>query len=120
MAGLNKFKGSLSANNQAKQEFGSFEHNPSIVWSPHPPKSGETVHIYYQGLLQESGAKEVFLHYGFDGWNSSETVPMEKNRDGSFGISIQAKGNREINFCFKDPLNNWDNNDGLNWALRIE
>lgn len=119
MAVLDKIKNSLRMNNQNQQEFGSFEHNPNIIWSPHPPRSGDIVHIYYQGLLQESGASEVYLHYGFDGWKNSETRLMERNKDGSFGISLEAKGNQELNFCFKDVANNWDNNDGENWTIRI-
>ena len=35
---------------------------------PAPVQSGDTVHINYQGILKNSGADQVFLHYGVDGW----------------------------------------------------
>ncbi|MGE5605124.1 MAG: carbohydrate-binding protein [Bacteroidota bacterium] len=118
----------LGLNDRSDQELGSFENDQEIgsfdddriSWNPDPARPGETVEIEYRGLLQNSGADQVYLHYGFDSWNRSvRTVPMEKQEDGAFRASILAEGEREINFCFKDAGENWDNNNGNNWTLHL-
>jgi hypothetical protein len=86
---------------------------------PFPVKSGDTAHINYQGLLRNSGADEVYLHYGIDGWKDVNTVKMSKMHDGIFGAEIKASGSHEINFCFKDSANNWDTNSGWNWKADV-
>lgn len=109
-------KNFLGKNEANQQEFGSFDHR--VSWEPAPPKPGDTVHINYEGLLKNSGAGEVYLHYGFDSWSKGvTTVRMERTNNGDFGSDITFSGNQEINFCFKDSGNNWDNNNGHNWTL---
>jgi hypothetical protein len=110
----------LGLNSQNSEEFGSLDHN-RISWSPNPVRPGETIQINYQGLLKDLGASEVYLHYGFDSWSSPpQTVKMEQRETGEFGADVQAEGNHEINFCFKDAANQWDNNNGSNWTLPLE
>jgi hypothetical protein len=87
--------------------------------TPSPPLRGETMTIRYSGLLAKSGADRVFIHYGFDGWKNVADQEMRREPDGSFAISVPARGNHEINFCFRDAANNWDNNSGWNWASDI-
>ena len=119
MGVINSILNALGINSQNNQEIGSFE--DQISWTPQSAKPGETVHIHYHGLLQESGANEVYLHYGFDSWNpAAGTVKMEREQDGGFGADIQAQGNHEVNFCFKDSANHWDNNNGYNWNLHLQ
>jgi hypothetical protein len=72
------------------------------------------------GLLKNSGADEVFLYYGVDGWKNQDTIKMHKMQDGVFGAEIRANASHEINFCFKDSANNWDNNNGWNWKTEIQ
>ena len=93
-------------------------YDDSIGLEPTPARHGDTVQIKYHGLLKNSGADNVFLHYSYDGWNEPRTVPMNQS-DGGFATEIRAEGNAEINFCFKDRANNWDNNNGWNWKLNI-
>lgn len=90
-----------------------------IALEPAPAKSGDTVHIKYYGLLKNSGADTVYLHYGTDGWNNSLTVPMNHSTEGNFATEITANAHAEINFCFKDSANNWDNNSGWNWKFNV-
>jgi hypothetical protein len=92
----------------------------SISIEPMPVKSGGKVHLRYHGLLKNSGTPEVYLHYGFDGWKDCATIPMERTIDGEFAVSIHASADREINFCFKDGSEHWDNNSGWNWQCDIE
>lgn len=109
-----------SDNFKNDQEFGSFD-DDRISCNPEPARSGETVEIEYRGLLQNSGAGQIYLHYSFDSWNRpAQTVPMGKRDDGSFSAAIRADGEHEINFCFKDAVDNWDNNNGRDWTLHLQ
>lgn len=106
----------LGMNESNQQEFGSFDNR--VTLQPEPVRPGDTVHIDYQGLLKNSGASEVYLHYGFDSWTQGiSTVKMERATDGRFGADVRFQGNQEMNFCFKDGGNNWDNNNGHNWTV---
>lgn len=91
-----------------------------VSYEPAPVRSGDTVHVNYQGILKNSGATEVYLHYGADGWKEPSTIRMQQMQDGIFGAEIQASASHEINFCFKDSANNWDNNSGWNWKADIQ
>ncbi|SPF46530.1 conserved hypothetical protein [Candidatus Desulfosporosinus infrequens] len=86
---------------------------------PEVKKSSETS-ISYNGLLSNSGAEKVYLHYGFDGWSNSETVAMKKSLSGVFNAEVKINGKDELNFCFKDNANNWDNNNGSDWKVEIK
>lgn len=91
----------------------------SISGLPEIEKGRETS-ISYKGLLSNSGAEKVYLHYGFDGWGNAHTIAMKKNLSGNFKTEIKVNGNEELNFCFKDNANNWDNNNGLDWKVEIK
>lgn len=82
-------------------------------------KHGKKTEINYNGILSTSGAEKLYLHYGFDGWNNAETVPMRKTHHGNYSAHIKVDGRNELNFCFKDNANNWDNNSGANWKVGI-
>lgn len=100
-------------------ELSNFNDN-RVSWEPAPVRSGDHVHINYQGLLRNSGADEVFIHYGVDGWHNLKTTRMQRMSDGIFGAELRADASREINVCFKDSANNWDNNSGWNWKVDIQ
>lgn len=84
---------------------------------PATAKRNQQVSIYYNGPL--ATAEELFLHYGFDGWVSPKSLKMAKNSDQSFEVVVTAKGQRALDFCFHSGDNQWDNNMGLNWQIRI-
>lgn len=96
------------------------DNDDRVSWEPSPVRQGDTIHINYQGLLRNSGAAEVFLHYGADGWKNVNSVRMRKMENGVFGVDIEADAGRELNFCFRDNSNNWDNNNGWNWSAEIQ
>lgn len=82
--------------------------------------SGREVRIRYKGILAESGATGVLMHFGFgdgDGWENIENQTMVKTFDG--WESTIAMEDSQLNFCFRDTAHNWDNNNGLNWIYRI-
>ncbi|MEW6572548.1 MAG: carbohydrate-binding protein [Bacillota bacterium] len=88
--------------------------------NPSPAVRGREVLVHYNGLLNKSGADRVFCHYGYDGWKNVSTAEMRREADGSFAVSIPVVGTSEINLCFKDSANNWDNNNGWNWTTDIK
>lgn len=90
-----------------------------VAVEPAPVRSGGKVSIHYHGLLSNSGADAIYLHYGYDGWRDPRTVPMQRTADGGFSAEISTTADRELNFCFKDSANNWDNNSGWNWRCEI-
>lgn len=97
----------------------SYLNDPRIDWEPAPVKAGDMVNINYQGLLKNSGAQEIYLHYGIDGWNNPGMMRMNRRTDGVFTASIPANAAHEVNICFKDAANNWDNNSGWNWKIDV-
>jgi len=117
---LNNFmKNFLNQNKQNDFEIGNFE-DERISWNPAPASPGDTVEIKYHGLLKDSGADSVFLHFSFDSWNSpAHTVRMDRVGD-NFITEVKANGNHELNFCFKDGAANWDNNSGANWLMHLQ
>lgn len=90
-----------------------------VFVDPGQPERKGKARIGYHGLLAASGADRVYLHYGFDGWRNPRTVPMSPFLDG-FTATIPIEGLEELNFCFKDSADNWDNNSGWNWKARID
>lgn len=106
-------------NKRSDFEIGSFE-DYRVSWNPSPASPGDTVQINYHGLLKNSGADSVFLHYSFDSWNSpANTVKMDRIGD-RFSTEVRAGGNHELHFCFKDSAANWDNNSGANWTMHLQ
>lgn len=84
-------------------------------------EDGRQVSILYKGLLANQGATSVYLHYGYgdqQDWLGTIDQPMEQRNGGWEKVVQVGKGN-QINFCFKDNANQWDNNNGTNWAYRI-
>jgi hypothetical protein len=83
-------------------------------------QDGKQIRIRYNGLLNQSGADQVFLHGGFgddNQWQDVKDYLMEKTSEGwEQTINIQ---DRQLNFCFRDNADNWDNNNGVNWIYRI-
>ena len=102
---------------------GDYQHGPDsgIRVSPVPVTKGEELEIKYNGLLAQSGADAVFLHYGFGpgNWRGVREVPMRKTDDGQWTARVYADGSGRFSFCFRDSLYNWDNNSGNNWSYLI-
>ncbi|HHV93561.1 MAG TPA: carbohydrate-binding protein [Firmicutes bacterium] len=86
---------------------------------PSSPYQNQDITISYDGLLHKSGADQVYLHYGVDGWRNPTTIPMMRSASGAFEAMIRASARKEINFCFHDSAMNWDNNNGLDWTIQV-
>ncbi|MGE5528107.1 MAG: carbohydrate-binding protein [Patescibacteria group bacterium] len=86
---------------------------------PEPVKAGGKARITYNGLLAKSGADQVYLHYGVDGWKRPQTVYMDKIGD-RFQCEVKTTATvSKLDFCFKDSADHWDNNGGLNWRVDV-
>ena len=90
-----------------------------ISLEPGTPKKGQSVRIEYRGLLAQSGADAIWSHMGKDGWTNIQDVPMQRTPEGNFSCTIDANATREINLCFKDSADHFDNNNGQNWCINI-
>jgi hypothetical protein len=90
-----------------------------VFASPTIPVYGKKVTLTYTGLLPRSGAKEVFARVGFGNhWNDVYDYKMERTPDG-FETTIPVSVADNLNICFKDALNNWDNNSGQNYTFKV-
>ena len=78
------------------------------------------VKISYTGKLFQDSSEEVFLHYGFGlNWENLSEIEMEKTELG-FQAEVELASNETFNFCFRNALDEWDNNDGQNYIFPIE
>lgn len=78
------------------------------------------VKISYIGSLFQDNSKEVYIHYGFGLlWENVSEVKMVKTELG-FQAEIELQDFESFNFCFRNEINKWDNNDGQNYIFPIE
>ena len=94
-----------------------YEHR--IAVEPRAPARGQTVRVEYRGLLAQSGADSIWMHCGFDGWNKVQDVNMSRSGYNNFSCTTKVEGGKEMNLCFKDSADHWDNNSGHNWTIPI-
>jgi len=78
------------------------------------------VKISYTGKFFQNGSETVYIHFGFgNGWNHLQELKMQKTELG-FQVEIELLGSDTLNFCFKNELNEWDNNNSENYIFPIE
>ena len=78
------------------------------------------VKISYTGKFFQENSQDVYVHYGFGNeWNNINDTKMEKTELG-FQTEIQLEGGETLNLCFKNEVDEWDNNDGTNYIFQIE
>lgn len=82
---------------------------------------GSTVKISYTGELFQNNTEQVFIHYGYgNNWENLSEIEMNKTNLG-FQAEIELdNNNEEINLCFRNETNQWDNNEGQNYTFQIE
>ncbi len=78
------------------------------------------VKISYTGKFFQDDSEDVFIHYGFGlNWDNLNDIKMEKTELG-FQTEIDLPEGDSFNFCFKNNLEQWDNNEGQNYVFPIE
>ncbi|MBF7083302.1 hypothetical protein IT084_09975 [Desulfallas sp. Bu1-1] len=83
-------------------------------------QDGFQIRIRYNGLLRQNGAQQIWLHAGYgdiNAWRDVKDHLMEHTDEGwEQTVNLQEK---QLNFCFRDNAQNWDNNNGANWVYKI-
>lgn len=93
--------------------------NDKIYFEADTLNEGITTEIVYKGKLYEEGADEVYMHFGYGLlWENLQELKLTKYDD-CYKTSITLANIGDINFCFRDANNNWDNNDGVNYTATI-
>ncbi|MBM7854987.1 hypothetical protein JOC37_001369 [Desulfohalotomaculum tongense] len=98
------------------------EYPGGVVVDPVPITAGEEIVVFYNGLLADSGADSVYLHYGFGDstrWHGVQDLRMAKTGFGFVKTLRMPEISGRFNFCFHDSAHNWDNNNGVNWSFEI-
>ncbi|WP_027340156.1 carbohydrate-binding protein [Halonatronum saccharophilum] len=93
-----------------------------VTVQPTPITAGERVRVVYDGLLNKSGADNIYLHAGVgfgDNWMDVTDIAMERDQQGKFTAQLRVNTTDRFNFCFKDSADNWDNNSGNNWSYEV-
>jgi hypothetical protein len=96
-----------------------------VAVSPDPVQAGQDVTVEYNANAGPlAGASQVFLHYGFNGWStviSPDPAMQDPDADGVWELTVPVSpAAGELNIVFNDGQNNWDNNDGQDWAFAVE
>ncbi len=92
-----------------------------VVVTPSVPAIGKKTKVIYDGLLAKSGADDVYARIGFGSdWEYTLELEMSKISDDSFETSFTVPVNKPLNVCFRDGLNNWDNNSGSNYTFDVK
>lgn len=93
-----------------------------VVVDPTPITAGEEVVVFYNGLLAQSGADQVYLHCGFgdaQSWRAVKDARMAKTGFGFVKVLEMPDTHTQFNLCFRDSAQNWDNNNGINWSFQV-
>ena len=97
----------------------------TVTIGPDPAQAGQPVTISYDptgGPL--AGASQVYLHYGFDNWDTiiSPDPPMNFNSaEGLWDITVPVNSSASLlDMVFNDGSGTWDNNNGADWQFTVE
>lgn len=87
---------------------------------PNVMETGDKAKVLYSGILYDSGASDVYMHFGYgDRWNESDYVKMQRTHDG-FEATIPILKTDLLHLAFKDSANHWDNNTGRNYSFEVK
>lgn len=76
--------------------------------------------ITYKGQLFKNNSDKVFISYGYGNlWDDKNECELQKSENGFTG-SLYIKDGENLQFCFHDSNNNWDNNNYQNYITNIE
>ena len=79
------------------------------------------VKISYTGKFFQNNSEKVFIHYGFgSNWDGLKDVEMKKTELGFQAEIRLGKAKEDLQMCFKNNENQWDNNEGKNYQFEIE
>lgn len=115
-----KLSSTKSNNSMKKCSNNNLYKSNGLTINPSNFMSGDKIKITYNGLLSQCGAEEIFAHIGWgDNWEDVNDIKMSKTKSG-FTATITVDKSSVLNVCFKDAMNNWDNNNGCNYSIYPE
>lgn len=93
--------------------------NDKIYFEADTLSEGITTKIIYKGKLFENGSEDIYMHFGYGLlWENLQEIKLDKYED-YYQADITLTDIGDINFCFRDANNHWDNNDGNNYSATI-
>lgn len=91
-----------------------------IYYNPDAAKKNSLLKIQYDGLLAKSGAMDVYMRFATDkNFTNARDIKMNRTIGNKYEATIQTGTVDNIDFCFKDSANNWDNNNGGNYHISL-
>ncbi|MCB2155953.1 hypothetical protein KQI84_13810 [bacterium] len=90
-----------------------------VAVDPSTPVANQIVTVYYDkasGPL--SGAGQIFLHKGINGWADVDAVDVEMFDDGcgNWTVSYTVPSTaQQVDYALNDGVGNWDSNGGADW-----
>ncbi|MGD8453564.1 MAG: carbohydrate-binding protein [Phycisphaerae bacterium] len=96
----------------------------TVIIDPDPPQAGSPVTIQYDATGRPlAGAAQVYLHYGFNGWNpvmSPDPLMSWSEAAQAWVVTVSvASTATQLDFVFHDGNNNWENNNGADWHFAV-
>lgn len=83
-------------------------------------ENSEIVILYKGFLFSNSLTKDVYISYGYGNlWKNKTEIKMKPSTFG-YLVTIKIESGENLQFCFRDAENNWDNNSNSNYILPIE
>ena len=92
--------------------------------SAYPVVAGQTVTVQYDpaGRVLD-GTGQVYLHYGFDGWDptiSPDPAMTWNSAESVWEVTIDVPTDvLQLDVVFTDGYDTWDNNSGTDWHLFV-
>lgn len=93
-----------------------------VVVDPTPITAGEEITVFYNGMLAQGGADQIYLRVGYGSvgeWHRVQDFRMSRTGWGWIKTFEVPYDEDRLNFCFRCNENKWDNNGGLNWSYAI-
>jgi len=100
---------------------------PAVEWNPNPPLHSQALTITYRDTLRSlEGEAQIYIHRGFNGWNSVVHVPMASAGAHTWTHTLTVPGDVSmIDAAFSNradgsaPDATWDNNCGADWHIPV-
>jgi hypothetical protein len=96
-----------------------------VVIDPNPAQAGQNVTISYNPAGRPLvGAPQVYLHYGFNGWNpiiAPDPAMTWNAADAVWQVTVPVQASAtQLDLCFNNGAGTWDNNGGADWHFQVE
>ncbi len=96
----------------------------AVTIDPDPAQAGQQAAITYDPTGRPlDGAAQVYLHYGFNGWNpviSPDPTMIWNDSDSVWQIMVGVSSSAtQLDMAFNNGADLWDNNGGTDWHFAV-